>query len=485
MIGVKESKAISGARNPAAPGVQVKTTAFTDAEMPPSKVSVNILCFYIFLVVSRVLDVSLWYLHLPLILLAVLTIIMLARGDFRKLFSSKITRAYTALTVWVLVSYGFSDWRGGSMGSALASLQALAIYLIILQMVRTTADWKRVTGAYAYAVVVAGLLSFYLGHTVSGRIALSNGSYADPNEFALVLVVGLPLWWLTNGGRPGFRTILLFLGTALILVAFARTGSRSGLVALATLWLVTLIFANVSQKFVIFLAAVIAVGAGALFLPSYLKVRFTTFFSSDGERFDSQTQEKLVGDLASTSGRKWLLEQGIGITFEHPFLGVGPGLFADSSWNKRKRETGMGGWAQVSHNTYVQYSSETGIPGLIFFSIPLFLSVKYTLAGYLARRRSDSDSAKLALYFFACLAVFSVGIFFLSIGYTYTIAMLFALATTMHDIVLASPLDAEAQSMTDEIPARKSAAPQQQPERLPLSTHSEFRLLGRRNPRKK
>lgn len=482
MVGAKDSKTISKAKHPATTHTQVNTAGFTDTGKPSTDLSVKILCFYIFLLVSRVLDVShLWSLHIPLLVLIVLIIAMLARGEFSKLFSSKITRGYTALTAWVLVSYVFSDWRGGSTGSVLASVQSLAIYLIIVQMVRTTADWQKVTGAYGYAVVVASLLSFYVGHKVNGRIAFSNGANADPNEFALILVLGLPLWWLANAGRPGFRTVLLLLGTALILIAFARAGSRSGLVAMAALFLVTFIFANVSQKFILFLIAVTVVVAGALFLPSYLKVRFTTFFSDSGERFDTQIQQKLIGDLGSTEARKWLLQQGISMTFEHPFLGVGPGLFADSSWNKRMRETGMGGSAQVSHNTYIQYSSETGIPGLIFFCIPLLLCMKYTLADYLARRRSDPDSAKLALYFFACLSVLSVGIFFLSLGYTSTIAVIFALATTLHTAALASP--PSPQSVTDDLLTPEPASTRQ-PERLPLSTRSEFRFLYRRNPRK-
>ena len=55
-------------------------------------------------------------------------------------------------------------------------------------------------------------------------------------------------------------------------------------------------------------------------------------------------------------------------------FGVGPGQFPMQNWEEFKRR-GIHIYAQVTHNSYTQVSSETGIPGLIFFLITLLFAI--------------------------------------------------------------------------------------------------------------
>lgn len=130
-----------------------------------------------------------------------------------------------------------------------------------------------------------------------------------------------------------------------------------------------------------------------------------------------------------------LLIQSIQMTFEHPLFGVGPGVFASASWDERKKSVGAGGGLLVSHNTYTQISSETGIPGFILFVGTLLLCLKYAMSDFRAARAVDSDLAKSGFYMFSALSALSIGIFFLSVGYTHTLAVMFALAAALHRIV--------------------------------------------------
>jgi O-antigen ligase len=314
-------------------------------------------------------------------------------------------------------------------------VEGFAVFLIVLHIPRTREHWQKLAGAYAYGILTASVLSFYLARSVAGRLALDNGTFGDPNELALILAVGLPFWWLKASRASGIRKALFFLCTIPILIAFARTGSRAGLLCLATIFVVVLFFASMSQRVLMCAFAVAVVALGAVFLPSYLKMRFTTFFQSDNlSHLDQKTQFKLEADLSSTAAREELLKQGIRITLQHPLLGVGPGVFAYVAWDQRKAETGVGGWAQVNHNTYLQMSSETGIPGLIFFAATVFLCVRFSLADYRRLIKSKPEIAKIHLYLFTSITSLAVGIFFLSEGYSNMLPLMFALAGSLHRI---------------------------------------------------
>ena len=53
-------------------------------------------------------------------------------------------------------------------------------------------------------------------------------------------------------------------------------------------------------------------------------------------------------------------------TLEHPFLGVGPGIFMDYQANSARGSGERGMW-HVTHNAYTQVSSECGLPALVFY----------------------------------------------------------------------------------------------------------------------
>jgi O-antigen ligase len=130
-----------------------------------------------------------------------------------------------------------------------------------------------------------------------------------------------------------------------------------------------------------------------------------------------------------------LLWQGIRMTGEHPVLGIGPGVFADVAWNERKELSGAGGGLLVSHNTYTQLSSELGIPGFLFFVTALFLSIKHALQDYRNARERDPALARASLYVFVCFIGLTVGIFFLSVGYGMLLAIMFGLASSLHETI--------------------------------------------------
>jgi O-antigen ligase len=409
------------------------STTFAPAENaePPTRLGVKLLAIYIFLLTGRALDVSrIWFLHIPLIMFILLMIMTLARGDIKRAMSSSISKYFAAFTVWVVVCFPFSYWRAGSLPSVQWQLQSFAIFLIIVQMVRSAGDWRKIAGAYAYATLTAALLSFYIGVSVQGRVALPGGTLGDPNEFAMTMVVGLPFWWFKASRATGFKKVAFLLATVPMYAAFARAGSRSGLVALVMLFVIAFIFAKGNQKVMIAVGVMLALAASSVLLPDYLKARYMTVFSHDGD-YDKATTSRLGADVASSENRKALLIQSLQMTFSHPILGVGPGDFSFVSWDERKATTGVGGESLVSHNTYTQISSETGLPGFFVFAATVVLSLRYAYRTYRETSESDPELMSCARYLLYSSGALFAGIFFLSVGYTHILGTLFALAASV------------------------------------------------------
>ncbi len=417
--------------------------AFTNEQSANSaKIGSSLLAFYVFLLAGRLLDVSpIWWLHIPMIILLVLMVSTMARGQLQHTFSSKIAKYFTAFTVWVFVCFPFSYWRGQSKIYLQYQVQSFIVFVIIVQIARTKRDWQKVVGGFAYATLTAALLALHFNYTLAGRLALPNGTLADPNEFALLMVAGLPFWWFKASRAKGFRKILFLCCTLPIFLAFARAGSRGGLLAMTILLVISFVFARGVQKLVIVMTAVIAIAASTILLPGYIQTRFQTFFSSSSD--DEHLGSRLDSDIASSEGRKALLIQSIKMTFEHPVLGVGPGCFASVAWDERKAATGAGGLALVTHNTYTQISSETGIPGFILFFSVVFLCVRSVISDYRRLAPIDMEFAQYARYLLSCMAATALGIFFLSVGYTPLTATIFAFALSLHKVVESSLKTAE------------------------------------------
>ncbi|HEY1947246.1 MAG TPA: O-antigen ligase family protein, partial [Bryobacteraceae bacterium] len=326
-------------------------------------------------------------------------------------------------------------------------------YLVMVQLVKTTADWNRVALAFSYAALAAAILSFFFGRSIDGRIALVSGTLGDPNTFALSLVLGLPFWWYKATQSKLFGKALSLLAAAVILISFGRAGSRAGLVALGIMVLTILFFSGIKQKIAISVLAVIALVASMAFLPGYIRARFITIFQQHADAdLDAQSRARLNADIDSSEGRQRLLQQSIRMTFEHPLFGVGPGVFREVAWDERKARQEAAGQMLVSHNTYTQISSETGIPGFVFFMGAFLTSVQYSLSDFRRLKRTNVLLSRASLYTFSSLVALGFGIFFLSIGYSFVLTAMFGLAASLHIVRSKDSMGEEAET-TPALPA--------------------------------
>ena len=164
---------------------------------------------FLFLDFSRLLDITsgaTTFLHIPMFLLIGLLILALSAGGIWALLASKIGLWEMTFVVWVLIATVFSSWKTGSVPVFRDCLYSASVFFAILALVRNMEQLSRVARAMAFAGLTAAIFSFSILPEYAWRQGLPwiLGTLADPNEYALILLMTLPYWWLVarNSKNP-------------------------------------------------------------------------------------------------------------------------------------------------------------------------------------------------------------------------------------------------------------------------------------------
>jgi O-antigen ligase len=232
----------------------------------------------------------------------------------------------------------------------------------------------------------------------------------DPNELSLAGGVGLPLAFAFSESRKKnlSRHVVSMLTFALVLLCAVLTSSRGGqLVVLAVL------AAYGFKRF----------GAKGLVLGAILAAPLLVLGGRNGEEAASSTLERL--DCWATALSIWR---------SHPILGVGLGQFTEYNY-------------MTAHNSYLLTLSELGLPGMLIFSILVYISAKIPFVvlrdisgtpvdggGALA---GASAARPWAMALIAAFAGLAVGIFFLSFAYHYVLWIYIGLSGALFSAVRA------------------------------------------------
>lgn len=425
-------------------------------DLGAGKFSATLVAVYAFIVGSRILDLSsIATLHIPLmifIVLAIFTLGMISKRGIRGALDNKACLCFAALTLWVAASYPLSEWRAQSWPLVQTTIQGLIIFAAVVLIGSTAENWRKIAAGFGYATVTAATLSFFISRSVGDRMTMGRGSLADPNEFALSLMIGFPFLLYTAAVSKGFKRILLYASCAVVMYGFARAGSRGGLLACLAMLVVIFLLAKAGQKMIMIAVCLIGLAAGAVVLPGYIKARFTTFFSVHDESLSANAENRLGSDIASTEARKELLIQSLKITATHPLLGVGPGVFSTVARHQRVAEGKYGGENFVTHNTYTEYASESGVPAFLFWVGTLYFCIRYTLQVYRSAA-GDENFAAAARDALAAMMALAVGSCFLSLAYGLKIPVLLGLAVALRNVAQARRASPQDSKPASEFPA--------------------------------
>ena len=394
------------------------------------KIGFAALAGFVYLFISRLLDVSgsLSRLHIPFVLATLAGAAALLTGRVVAGIANRIVFCYAVLTAIFIAGLPFAFWRGGSFQMLRGSwLHSMLAVLLVTSLAVTYRDCKALLNVIALASFSAAVLGLLQGaDTVEGRLALVGGRFSNPNDFALVLLIGLPFIWriYDGGGQPGpIRRLAALAAGAVTAIGLLKTGSRTGIYALSFAAILILLRVPLITKIRVMALGVAAIVLALLLMPAHLRSRYLTFATADQDAAVSQTERTAVGFAASSArDRQILLRESLMVTLHHPVFGIGLGNFA-----AYVAQAGGGpdillsnAWVGT-HNTYTQISSEAGIPALIVFIVILVSSWR-SLTRTIRSTRGDPrplarDIHRTAHAMQICLGTFACSMMFFHFAY--------------------------------------------------------------------
>jgi len=379
----------------------------------------NVLLVFLFLTISRIFDVKFGNFHITGIAFRVMLAMVLLSRCFMLALQTKIGKALMGFTVMMAFSVPFSVWRTGSKEVFQGwAMLAFVAFLGITGLVANYQQWQKVHKTLLLGLLVFAMIANVFGVSNGGRLILEQGKFANPNEMAQVLLLGLPMWGAVMAtSESPFRKILAGGVMVLMLATTFRTGSRGAMIGFTVMMAVVFLRASVANKMKLAFAGLLFAGVVVTIMPGNLVARYKTVTDADDTDMDAAMADSAV---SSTQSRRELLKHSLIFTMQHPLFGVGPGMFAvaDDAYahtlGKRK-----GTWLGT-HNSYTQVSSEVGIPALLFYLSAVYFALTGPLQIY-RKTQGDPRLEKMGIYALGLhytMIIYAVTVLFEHIAYS-------------------------------------------------------------------
>lgn len=278
-------------------------------------------------------------------------------------------------------------WNTGVADAELAeALKGFAIFGLVALLAGHRRRLKIATGATLAAACVLAALALWqvfaddfgnewgglarikhaqiYGDVFEERIA---GPLGDPNYFAQILLILVPLGLLPSWAGRGWRRGLAVAAAGLLAVATVYTYSRGGALALALVVGLAFVVRGLTWRMVT--AATAGLLVAMFLMPGAFARRLTTLqqlLPGQGEVLDPDS---------SIEKRRLVTRVAWEMFLDHPGLGVGAGNYATrfapyaSRTGSAAREYDDPSEPQFPHNLYLEIGAETGLVGLLAFGL--------------------------------------------------------------------------------------------------------------------
>jgi hypothetical protein len=164
-------------------------------DTPFQRLGYNVLLVFLFLAFSRIFDVKFGYLHITGMAYRIVFLMVLLSGAIPIPLKSNIGKALLGFTFCIGLSVPFSVWRWGSKGIFQTWLTfSFVAFLAVAGLVSNYQQCFKVVKTLAWAFLVFTIIANVFGTSENGRLFLAQGKFANPNEMAQALLLGLPLW---------------------------------------------------------------------------------------------------------------------------------------------------------------------------------------------------------------------------------------------------------------------------------------------------
>jgi O-antigen ligase len=330
----------------------------------------------------------------PLALLTVVVQLLRGRASIRPAGPLFCAGAYS---VWALASGLWTTSLPGTtylLGSLLIALVYMLAFASLLDSRRAL---EHVLWVLACASLLLGFLSFqrvsaalHFGQLLeSGR---SQGGVGDPNSFAAIQLVTLPLVIvLAVNARKRWQQLVLYIAVTVIIASILTTLSRGGFIGLAVLLVLLvlapyrLLFGSRRNKATALLVVAFGAGAISIWHASSLTRRVETIFGQINPGAEQGSGRIEMWKAAGTS------------IAERPWLGLGYGAFPNSSNELLFRTPGVDLQhytprvrGEPAHSAYIESLAEVGIVGLALY-LALLVSTGRALRRTSLRAREEGE----------------------------------------------------------------------------------------------
>jgi hypothetical protein len=268
----------------------------------------------------------------------------------------------------------------------------------------------------------------------------SAGPIGEPNRYAQVLVVLLPLAALRfRKERSRALRWLALASAALISGGMMLTFSRGAMFTAVVMFGLLAYFRFIRPLHVV--VAALGLCLLVLALDPHAALRFA---SLGGVK--TLLTHKTVGYSEPTGGQPGVPDTSVAkryvinvaawhVFLDHPILGVGPGHFAEYYSLPYGNRVGLIelGKKYRGHNLYFETLAETGILGLAAF-LAIILAIMHGLWKIWKKlQREGSESSDVAIAFFLCLVAYLISAIFAHMSYQRYFWLLMALSSaTIH-----------------------------------------------------
>ncbi len=344
-----------------------------------------------------------------------------ARWDFR-------TVAIVVLAMLVTVSYAFARTHDEYTNRYYAEyVKIVIVALFTTGQVDSPQRLRTMTWTIALCLAFFGVKGGVFGVLSGGRQILRGpgGMLEDNNDFALALVMNVPLLWYLGIAERAKPWILrgTQVAVALTVVTIVLTHSRGAFLALTAtaLWIAW----RSGRLLRAFLVLVALAALFPLLAPQEVIERLST-----------------IGDAKESSANARLMAWGTALRMvgEYPLLGVGMRNFQSRYLEFAMLPPAPNQTSYVAHNSYLQIWAESGTPAFLVYMLLLTsVFVACRMVYRIGVARADLEWARhYARMMEATTVGFMVGAFFLNRGHFDLIYHWLALVTCLVGIAVAA-----------------------------------------------
>jgi len=359
---------------------------------------INCLMVLVLIYVGRIQELipflsSLMIGKVAVILVLLLYIISKKDGQYKQpIFSYPQAKYVAIITLLALLSIPGSIWQWQSFDFVVSFYSKLLIFVyLIVMIVKTEDDLRKLCWGIGISCLVLCITAVVNPKTVEGGRLYVGGTY-DPNDFALLLTMCLPVMFYLWEKESGSIKHLLLVPMLISLYVIPKTGSRGGFLAFAIVMIAILLKKGI-RYFIkgTFILAIIT--AMFYFSGSQQLDRFKTILDLDKD-YNQDVQE----------GRVQIWKRSSMLMLDKPLLGSGVGAFTAA-----EGRTHEGGKWSTAHNSFIQIGVEAGI-----FALVAHIWIIWKMISQ-ARQRPGWLSSGLEVGLYA----YVVGGMFLSWAYAY------------------------------------------------------------------